>query len=191
MHGDDISEIDSFLPHEISHHNLEEIYREIKINDASPILHHHRYWSPKRQRGGVIGEEAQKAENSHSTIVSENTRLHSRKLHKAITSADMSFSLERRQADEVESQAEAEDRFKTFDEVYRVIGSESKIIQPDELEEHVKTRIANQIPTHFPTPSLKASKRLSNAHSTLKGIVVAALVITLAAFLGSAFQASD
>lgn len=44
---DDISEIDSFLPHEISNHHLEEIYKDIR-NKEENSTHKHRYWSPRR-----------------------------------------------------------------------------------------------------------------------------------------------
>jgi hypothetical protein len=50
MHGEVLSEIDSFLPHEITNSNLEEIFREIKIDEASPLLFNQRYWSPKKAR---------------------------------------------------------------------------------------------------------------------------------------------
>jgi hypothetical protein len=46
--ADDISEIDSFLPHEISNQHLEEIYTDIRTKEGSSAHHQHRYWSPKR-----------------------------------------------------------------------------------------------------------------------------------------------
>lgn len=45
---DDISQIDSFLPHEISNQHLEEIYKDIRTKEDDYRHHHHRYWSPKR-----------------------------------------------------------------------------------------------------------------------------------------------
>jgi hypothetical protein len=51
-------------------------------------------------------EEREKTENTHSTIVSEDTRAHQMKAHKAISSADMPFSLLRMEAEEVCSEAE-------------------------------------------------------------------------------------
>lgn len=97
MAADDISEIDSFFPHEISNQHLEEIYKDIRSKEGNPAHHQQRYWSPKGQRPSIClhkdTEEMEKVDHTHSTIVSEHTRAHLLKAHKSISSADMSFTL--------------------------------------------------------------------------------------------------
>lgn len=93
MQEDAISEIETFLPHEITNENLEEIFREIKISEeASPLLLSQRYWSPKRKprpasrNSSLLSKTSEKVMESSNLTVDSN-RLSFLRVNKSFSSA--------------------------------------------------------------------------------------------------------
>lgn len=72
-----------------------------------------------------------------------------------------------------------------------MIERDSKIIQPDELEEHEKSRIIEQAPISFVPPPHKTHKKAASTQSVFKIIALVMLLITAAAFIYSVIEASD
>lgn len=147
MHGDMLSDIDSFLPHEITNENLEEIYKDIRIDEASPLLFHQRFWSPKRSRlaasrkTSILSKSSERApETSSNSLISDPNRISLLKISKsASTYSDLELQKLRNPTNsatnimelDLESQPETVDHHKQFFELYEVIRSESKIVLPE------------------------------------------------------------
>lgn len=144
MQEDAISEIETFLPHEITNENLEEIFREIKMGEeASPLLLSQRYWSPKRRprpasrNSSLLSKTSEKVLEG-STLTVDSNRMSFLRVNKSFSSAShldpskvwkFNKSASNIQYLDIESQPETEDN--KFIQLYEVIRSDSKIILPE------------------------------------------------------------
>lgn len=93
MHAEVLSDIDSFLPHEITNQNLEQIYRDIRIDEASPLLFSQRFWSPKRARLILSKTSLESMDRSANSLAVDGNRVSLIKLSKSVsTSSDLELS---------------------------------------------------------------------------------------------------